>query len=109
MLEGSFDQIRQNASGDVAVLHATQTIRSQVESNDRREALKRQVRVIANQAERSVDEPLDLEKIDRVLSHLSLKNFSIVAALGGGVTHEMTMVVSMELANMMTTGIHWIA
>jgi len=52
MLEGSFDQIRQNASGDVAVLlamlHATETIESQVESNDRREALKRQVRAIAN-------------------------------------------------------------
>jgi len=113
MLEGSFDQIRQNASGNVAVLlamlHAIETIESQVESNDRREALKRQVRAIAKQAKRSVDEPMDLEKIDRVLSHLSLKNFSIVAALGGGVTHEMTMVVSMELANMMTTGIHWIA
>jgi len=68
MIEGSFDQIRQNASGNVAVLlamlHAIEMIGSRVESNDRREALKCQVRAIATQARRSVDEPMDLEKIE---------------------------------------------
>lgn len=71
LLAGSFDQIRQNAGGNVAVLltllDAIETIGTQVESSDRREALKRQVRAIANQARRSVVEPMDLEKIEVVV------------------------------------------
>lgn len=71
LLEGSFDQIRQNANGNVAVLmamlQAIETIGSQVESMERSEALKRQVRKIASQARRSVVEPLDLERIEVVV------------------------------------------
>lgn len=71
LLEDSFDQIRQNASGNVAVLiamlQAIETIGSQVESMERREALKRQVRKVANQARRSVAEPMDLEMIEVVV------------------------------------------
>jgi len=71
LLEGAFDQIRQNAGGNVAVLiamlQAIETIGSRVESVDRREALKRQVYKIANQARRSVVEPMDLERIEVVV------------------------------------------
>jgi uncharacterized membrane protein len=48
LLEDTFDQIRQNATGNVvvlmAMLQAIETIGSQVEPIERRETLKRQVR-----------------------------------------------------------------
>jgi uncharacterized membrane protein len=71
LLEEAFDQIRQNASGNVAVLiamlQAIQKIGSKVESMDRRKVLKRQVQKIANKARRSVVEPMDLERIEVVV------------------------------------------
>jgi len=79
LFEDSFDQIRQNASGNTAVLlamlRAIEAVGCQVKSNDRQAALARQVQGIVNQASRSVVEPMDLEKIERA-AHQAAQSLS---------------------------------
>jgi uncharacterized membrane protein len=63
LLAGSFDQIRQNAAGNVAtlsrMLDALQTIASLTTSPTRRRALRNHVRWIADLAERTIVSPHD--------------------------------------------------
>lgn len=84
LLEDSFDQIRQNAFGNVAVLtamlRAIAAIESSVESDERVAALSRQVQLILSQARRSVVEPVDLEKIEMTVREVRAR----VHSNGGG-------------------------
>ncbi len=74
LLAGSFDQIRRNAEGNVAVLTrmlgALETIGALTVSPRRRRALGEHVRWIAELADRTVDSAHDLEGITRRLMHV---------------------------------------
>jgi len=68
LLAEAFDQIRQNAAGNVAILSrmlgALQTIASLTTSPSRRAALREQVQSIAELAERTVKSPYDRERFE---------------------------------------------
>ncbi|MHB8763147.1 MAG: DUF2254 domain-containing protein [Deferrisomatales bacterium] len=74
LLDESFDQIRQNAAGNVAVLSrllgALQTIASLTTSPSRRRALREHVRWIADLAERSIVSPYDRARFAGRLAHV---------------------------------------
>jgi len=72
LLAESFDQIRSNAKGDVAImlrmLGAIQTLASLTASPQRRQALRKQVQWIAELAERTLESTHDRERIDARLA-----------------------------------------
>ena len=74
MLAESFDQIRNNAKGNVAIisrmLDAFQTLASLTASPQRRRALREQVQWIAELTERTVESAHDRARIDTRLEHL---------------------------------------
>jgi uncharacterized membrane protein len=74
LLAGSFDQIRRNAEGNVAVmtrmLGALETIGTLTASPRRRRALGEHVQWIAELADRTVGSAHDLERIKRRLMHV---------------------------------------
>lgn len=63
LLAEAFDQIRQNATGNVAVLtrllHALEIIAGQTASTRRRQSLRQQADLIAAVAERTITSPHD--------------------------------------------------
>jgi uncharacterized membrane protein len=67
LLAEAFDQIRQNAAGNVAImsrmLGALQTIASLTASPSRRRALREQVQWIAELAERTIESPHDRARV----------------------------------------------
>ncbi len=73
-LAESFDQIRSNAKGDVAImlrmLGAIQTLASLTASPQRRRALREQVQWIAELAERTLESPHDRTRIDTRLARV---------------------------------------
>lgn len=79
LLAEAFDQIRQNAAGNVAImsrmLGAIQTIASLTTSASRRRALREQVQSIAELAGRTVDSPYDRARFESRLMgvHEALK------------------------------------
>jgi uncharacterized membrane protein len=74
LLAESFDQIRSNAKGDVAImlrmLGAIQTLTSLTASPQRRRALREQVQWIAELAERTLESTHDRARIDTRLAHV---------------------------------------
>jgi uncharacterized membrane protein len=74
LLAESFDQVRSNARGNVAImlrmLGALQTIASRTASPQRRRALREQVQWIAELAERTLDSTYDRARIDTRLAHV---------------------------------------
>jgi uncharacterized membrane protein len=76
LLGQGFDQIRQNAAGNVTVLvsllQALEVIAVRTQDPRRRQALKRQADLIADAAERSIPAPRDREGIQSALVRLSL-------------------------------------
>lgn len=81
LLGEAFDQIRQNAEGNVAVLgcllQALEVIAGRTQDAQRRQALRRQADLIADVAGRSIPAPRDYEGIEAALEHLA-------QILGGG-------------------------
>jgi uncharacterized membrane protein len=81
LLSESFDQIRQSAEGNVAVLlrllGALQTIAGATPSLDRRWAIEQKVDAIAEAAERSIASPTDR---DRLANRLMELHEALVAA-----------------------------
>ncbi|MFO7901275.1 MAG: DUF2254 family protein, partial [Pirellulaceae bacterium] len=75
LLAEAFDQIRQNASGNVAVLtrllQALETIAGQTPNFRRRQALRQQAELIAADAKRTVASPHDRAGIEAVMLRLS--------------------------------------
>ena len=71
VLAEAFDQIRQNASGNVAILSrllsAMQTIASQTTNPARRRVVLEKVQWIAELAERTIESPYDRERFDKRL------------------------------------------
>jgi uncharacterized membrane protein len=74
LLAEAFDEIRQNAKGNVAVLlrmlDTLQTIASLTASPHRRRAIREQVQWIAELAERTIDSPYDREKFESRLARV---------------------------------------
>ena len=74
LLAESFDQIRSNAKGDVAImlrmLGAIQTLTSLTTSPQRRRALREQVQWIAELAERTIESTHDRARIDTRLANV---------------------------------------
>jgi uncharacterized membrane protein len=74
LLAESFDQIRRNAKGDLAImlrmLGAIQTLTSLTASPQRRRALREQVQRIAELAERTLESAHDRERIDTRLARV---------------------------------------
>jgi uncharacterized membrane protein len=74
LLAESFDQIRRNAKGDVAImsrlLDAFQTLGSLTACPHRRRALREQVQWMAELAERTVESAHDRAAIDRQLARV---------------------------------------
>ena len=74
LLTESFDQIRSNAKGNLALmlrmLDAFQTLSSLTAGPHRRQALREQVQLIAGLAERTVESAHDRAKIDTKLAHV---------------------------------------
>lgn len=81
LLGEAFDQIRQNAAGNVAVLgcllQALEVIARRTQDAQRQQALRRQADLIADIAGRSIPAPRDCEGIEAALERLA-------QALGGG-------------------------
>jgi uncharacterized membrane protein len=75
LLAEAFDQIRQNAAGNVAVLtrllHALETIAGQTANDQRRQALWRQASLVAAAAERTIPSLHDRTEVQTALSRLS--------------------------------------
>jgi len=75
LLGEAFDQIRQNAEGNVAVmlslLQALEVIAGRTQNAQRRQALRQQADSIADVARRSIPAPLDRERIESALVRLS--------------------------------------
>jgi len=75
LLAEAFDQIRQNAAGNVAIilrmLNALQTIASLTASPSRRRAVREKVQWIADLAERTIESPYDLAKFKSRLERVS--------------------------------------
>ena len=84
LLAEAFDQIRQNAEGNVAILirqlEALETIARKTTSARRRQALRRQAELIAEVAERSIPSPRDGECVETSLARL----FRVLDGPGGG-------------------------
>jgi len=74
MLAGAFDQIRQNAQGNVAVLLALLTalevIAGRTQDAQRRAALRRQAGLIGDAARRSISESRDRQSLEEVVERL---------------------------------------
>jgi uncharacterized membrane protein len=72
LLAEAFDQIRQNAAGNVAImlrmLGALQTIASLTTSPSRRRAIREQVQSIAELAERTIESPYDRARFESRLA-----------------------------------------
>jgi uncharacterized membrane protein len=75
LLAEAFDQIRQNASGNVAVLtrllHALEIIAGQTANSRRRQSLRQQANLIAAVAERTVTSPYDSAGVKDAWASLS--------------------------------------
>jgi len=75
LLAEAFDQIRQNAAGNVAVLtrllHALEIIAGQTANHRRRRALQQQAELIATVADHTIASPHDREGVDAVVLRLS--------------------------------------
>jgi len=75
LLAEAFDQIRQNAAGNVAVLtrllQALEIIAGETPSRRRRQALRQQSELIAAMAERTIPSPHDRGDVDAALLRLS--------------------------------------
>ena len=71
LLKDAFDQIRQNAKGNIAImtqmLRALQTIDSQTDNPRRRRAVHEYVQLIAELAERTIESPYDREHFESLL------------------------------------------
>lgn len=76
LLTEAFDQIRQNAEGNVAVLtrqlNTLETIAAKTTSTRRRQALWQQAETIAEVARRSIPTPRDCEDVNASMRRLSL-------------------------------------
>ena len=76
LLAEAFDQIRQNAEGNVAILtrqlNALETIAAKTTSARRRQALWQQVETIAEVAKRSIPTPRDCEPLNASMRRLSV-------------------------------------
>ncbi len=74
MLAEAFDQIRQNAPGNVAVLLALLTalevIADRTHNAQRRAALRQQAGLIGDAARRSIPEPRDVQSVEAVVERL---------------------------------------
>ena len=74
LLAEAFDQIRQNAAGNVAImsrmLGALQTIASLTASPSRRRVLREQVQWIAELAERTIESPHDRARVESRLARV---------------------------------------
>jgi uncharacterized membrane protein len=74
LLAESFDQIRSNAKGNVAImsrmLHAFQTLASLSAGPQRRRALREQAQWIAELAERTIESPHDRARINTLLARV---------------------------------------
>lgn len=74
LLAKAFDQIRQNAAGNVAIMSrmidALQTIAGMTAGPGRRRVLRNQVQWIADLAERTIGSPYDLARFERRLAHV---------------------------------------
>ena len=83
LLAEAFDQIRQNAEGNVAVLtrqlHSLQMIAGQTANTQRRQALRQQADLIITVAERTIPSPQDGEAVRAVSARLS----RVLDGLGG--------------------------
>jgi uncharacterized membrane protein len=75
LLAEAFDQIRQNAAGNTAVLtrmlQALETIAGQAASPRRRQALRQQAELIAAVAERTIPSPHDRGDVEAAMLRLS--------------------------------------
>ncbi len=75
LLAEAFDQIRQNAAGNVAVLthllHSLEIIADQAANLRRRQALRQQAELIAAVAERTIPSPHDRQDVEAVMLRLS--------------------------------------
>jgi uncharacterized membrane protein len=75
LLGDSFDQIRRNAAGNVAImarlLGALETISGQATSVRSRKALREHIQWVAELAERTVEAPHDRARIDKQLSRVN--------------------------------------
>jgi uncharacterized membrane protein len=91
LLAESFDQIRRNAKGDVAImsrmLDALQTIATLTASPHRRRAIGEQVQWIAELAERAVESAHDRARIDARLAHVR-ETLEAKPACESGRTHN---------------------
>ncbi len=76
LLAEAFDQIRQNAEGNVAVLtcmlHGLEVIASQTTNLRRRQAVQQQSQLIAAVAQRTISTPYDRREIEAIKLRLSL-------------------------------------
>lgn len=74
LLNGAFDQIRQNAKGNIAILlrllGALQTIAGLTASSSRRWLLRQKVAEIAEAAERTIESPHDRVRFERRLARV---------------------------------------
>ena len=74
LLAEAFDQIRQNAVGNVAImlrmLGALQTIASLTANPSRRQALREQVKWIAELAQRTIESPYDRARFESRLARV---------------------------------------
>ena len=84
LLGGSFDQIRNSAKGDVAImsrmLGAFQTIASLTGSPKRRQAIREQAQWIAELAERTLESSHDRARIDTLLARVRDETLEAVPA-----------------------------
>jgi uncharacterized membrane protein len=75
LLGEAFDQIRQNAEGNVAVLRrqleALETIAGQTSNGRRRDALRQQAELISDVAERTISSKHDCVGINDCLARLT--------------------------------------
>jgi uncharacterized membrane protein len=75
LLADSFDQIRQNADGNVAILvrmiEALETVAKQTTSAHRRQMLRHHANLVADVAHRTIPQPHDREAIDTALTRLT--------------------------------------
>jgi uncharacterized membrane protein len=75
LVSKAFDQIRQNASGNLgvitAVLNAIETLLSVVEIEERRKPLIRQLLAVSELVERTVPSPHDRHDVERHLSRVA--------------------------------------
>jgi uncharacterized membrane protein len=94
LLDTAFDQVRQNAGGNgavlLALLQSLEVVAGRARDPGRRQALRRHAGLIADAAARSIPVPQDRESIEAVLERLTpllrLESADGTGELGGGTT-----------------------